>query len=88
MPDPSLRELIDQLHREIQRLSPDEVEAKARLYALIEDLETKIEHPDDEEHHDTVVESVQEAVRQFEVEHPRTSGILNHIMVVLGNMGI
>jgi hypothetical protein len=53
----------------------------------VANLETRLK-VSGEESHDTLVNNVQESIRQLEVEHPRTTGVLNHIMVALSNMGI
>ena len=58
-----------------------------RLNTLVANLETRLK-VSGEESHDTLVNNVQESIRQLEVEHPRTTGVLNYIMVALSNMGI
>ena len=50
--------------------------------------EAYTQNPDDAEHHASVIARLEDAISRFEVEHPRATGILNHIMVTLGNMGI
>lgn len=88
MTDPSLRELLEQLHGEVESLERSDTETKNRLNNLILDLEKTIDRPVDAEHHENVVQDLRESIRQLEVEHPRTTGILNHIMMTLSNMGI
>ena len=34
------------------------------------------------------MQGLRETVERFEIEHPRATGILNDIMVMLGSMGI
>lgn len=87
MSESDLRQLISQLHDEIDRLGSDDELAKSRLTALVEDLERRLTNPDDSED-EGLVDNVQEAIRHFEVEYPHTTGILNHIMMTLSNMGI
>ncbi len=88
MPDTELRKLISELNDEIESLAPGNESAKAKLGQLIEDIETRLDNPEDSEHHAGVVENVQSTIRQLEVEHPRATGILNNIMMTLSNMGI
>lgn len=88
MTDPSLRELLEQLHGEIEALESSDAETKSRLNNLILDLEQTLDRPVDAEHHENVVQDLRESIRHLEVEHPRTTGILNHIMMTLSNMGI
>ena len=58
-----------------------------RLNTLVANLETRLE-VSGEESHDALVNNVQESIRQLEAEYPRTTGVLNHIIVALSNMGI
>ena len=88
MPERKLRESLEALRAEIQRLEAGDAQARERLDALIAELEARLEHPDDAERHEDLVRSVSDAIAEFEVSHPRATGILNHIMVTLSNMGI
>jgi len=88
MPEQTLRDLIGQLRTEIDQLPPADEAARARLTQLIADLETRLSESAEAADHDNLVGSVQESIRQLEVEHPRTTGVLNHIMMTLSNMGI
>ncbi len=87
MPQTELRESLEKLRREIERLDPGDRQSKERLNALIVDLELKLSQPESQ-HHDNLIDNVREGIEHFEVEHPRITYILNHIMVTLGNMGI
>ncbi|MBR02041.1 MAG: DUF4404 family protein [Arenicellales bacterium] len=88
MPEQTLRDLIGQLRTEIDQLPPADEAARDRLTQLIADLETRLSESAEAADHDSLVSSVQESIRQLEVEHPRTTGVLNHIMMTLSNMGI
>lgn len=88
MPDQELREGLDRLRAERDRLPADDHENRERLDALIAQIEDRLAHPDDRERHHTLIERVRETVEEFEVEHPRATAILNDIMVTLANMGI
>ncbi|MDG2236209.1 MAG: DUF4404 family protein [Arenicellales bacterium] len=61
--------------------------ARDYLNTLAPNLETRLELSG-EERHDTLVNNVQESIRQLEGEHPRTTRVLNHIMMALSDMGI
>ena len=87
MDDEQLRQSLESLRAEMARADIGE-EDRAKLDALISDIEHGAANPEDREHHESVMARIREAVGQFEVEHPTATGILNHIMVVLGNMGI
>ncbi|MDH3694525.1 MAG: DUF4404 family protein [Gammaproteobacteria bacterium] len=88
MPDTELRKLLAELNDEIDSLEPDNENAKQKLGQLVQDLEQRLDNPDDASDHDGVVANVQDTIRQLEVEHPRATGILNNIMMTLSNMGI
>ncbi len=83
-----LRRSLEELREELARLEIEDDVERARLAALVEDIEHGLDNPDDVAHHANVVAGIEEAISRFEVEHPRATGILNHIMVTLGNMGI
>ena len=83
-----LLEAIESLRSEIDRLKDTDAQASQRLNGLLEDLEHKLEHPDDEAHHHTLLENLRQSIEHFEVEHPNATGIVNHIMTMLSNLGI
>jgi len=89
MSNSELHSLIRQLKSEIARLGPADGEARARLQALVAEVEERIVSTQDDDGSDEdLIERLREAVERFEVEHPRATGILNNIMVTLGGMGI
>ncbi|MCI0590326.1 MAG: DUF4404 family protein [Gammaproteobacteria bacterium] len=83
-----LQKSLNRLRREIDKLEGDNELVRERVSPLINDLEHQLENPDDARHRDPLMESVREFIEQFEVEHPRITGIFNDIMVTLSNMGI
>ena len=83
-----LQKSLDALRAEVEKLEAGDKEARQRLDLLIADIETRLANPGDLEHHETLVENIRDTITEFEVSHPRTTGILNHIMVTLANMGI
>ncbi len=80
----NLRALVNEIGaQKPESLKP---ESLARLNRLVSDIEERIEggggtRPD-------LADTVRDAIRHFEVEHPRATAVLNDIMVTLGNMGI
>lgn len=81
-----LTETLAALRTEIDQLHTDDIESKQRLEQLVENLEKKLEHPDDDDHH--LDEGIKDSITHFEVTHPRITAILNDIMMTLSNMGI
>jgi uncharacterized coiled-coil DUF342 family protein len=88
MSDEKLRESLDELRSELERLKSEEAQVRERLDALISGVETRLDKPEDTAHHQSLVQDLRQSISQFEVSHPRTTAILNEIMVALGNMGI
>ena len=83
-----LHALVQQLKSEIAGLRADDDEARERLQALVSDLDRRIDDEDDGVEDEALMDSLRESVERFEVEHPRATGIINNILVMLGNIGI
>jgi predicted nuclease with TOPRIM domain len=88
MPDERLRQSLNELRSELERLEAEEAQVRERLDALISGVEMHLDRPDDNAQHQSLVEDVRQSISQLEVSHPRATAILNEIMVTLGNMGI
>ncbi len=88
MSDEQLRQSLNELRSELERLKSEEAQIRERLDALISGVETGLEKPEDTAHLQSLVQDLRQSISQFEVSHPRATGILNQIMVTLGNMGI
>lgn len=88
MTEKEINAALGDLRKEIEQLEVDDQATKARLSTLVENIEQRLESSEsDEEHHD-LVEEMKDAVTQFEVEHPRITGIINDLMMTLSNAGI
>jgi hypothetical protein len=85
MDEKYLRDHLDLLSKEVENLPLDE-SIRDRLSTLIAELEPHEEAgsvpPDD------IIENIDNMVVQFETEHPTLTGVLNNILVTLGNMGV
>ncbi|NIM27515.1 MAG: DUF4404 family protein [Gammaproteobacteria bacterium] len=88
MSDDKLRQSLQELRSELDRLEAEEAQIRERLDTLIAGVETRLDKPEDAAHHESLIEDIRQSIAQFEVSHPRTTAILNQIMVTLGNMGI
>jgi hypothetical protein len=87
MAEKEVSEALFNLRSEIERLESSNPELKTKLEGLLDELEDNLEATEDENHLH-LVEDMQEAISQFEIEHPRLTGIVNELMVRLSNMGI
>jgi predicted nuclease with TOPRIM domain len=88
MLDEKIRLSLNELRSELERLEAEEAQVRERLDALISGVETRLDKPADSTQHHSLVQDVRTSISQLEVSHPRTTAILNEIMVTLGNMGI
>ncbi len=86
MSEAQLRRSLTELRSELDRLESEEAHVRERLDTLIAGIETRLETPDDHAHHHSLVENLRQSILQFEVSHPRATGILNQVMAALGNV--
>lgn len=78
---------IEALRAEISKLDVDDSVSRERLDHLVGELQQQIDTGEDASA--VLLEgSVTEMIEQFEVEHPRITGVLNDLMVTLSGMGI
>ena len=87
MPNP-LREDLDRLKVELDRLPATDTALRERLAAVVFDLEVQLGERVAAADGGDPRPGIRDAVTQFEASHPRATGILNDILVALGNMGI
>jgi hypothetical protein len=87
MPEQQLRNNLDKLRAEIDQIADTDTQTKAKLDALINDIEASID-PEQDSEDIKLVQNIKDALTHFETEHPRATAILNDIMVTLSNMGI
>jgi signal transduction histidine kinase len=88
MDDQELRVSLTELRRAIDRLKPEDTQARERLEALAADLERRLAKPDDGEHHETLLERLGESIDHLRLEHPKATDLLNRILTSLGGAGI
>lgn len=81
-----LREQLERLAEEIDQLGIDE-QRKIELQGLIGRVEKQLDADDDEEPRD-LREQLEEAVSQFEAEHPTLTGVMRRVLVTLSSMGV
>jgi hypothetical protein len=88
MNEQKIFDALDELRQEIERLDLQDAASKERLSGLVQSIEQRMIPGVVDEDRPDVIEEVKDAVTQFEVEHPRITGILNDIMMALSNLGI
>ena len=87
MPEQQLRNNLEKLRAEIDQIADSDTQTKAKLDALINDIEASID-PEQDSEDIKLVQNIKDTLTHFETEHPRATAILNDIMVTLSNMGI
>ena len=82
-----LQRSLEGLRSEIRKLGKDDERIKRRMRRLVADLERQLESEEDSDEGE-LIDSVRDYIDQFEVDHPRLTGMLNRVMVALSNLGI
>ena len=82
----NLKNEIEKLRNELNQISTNQPESIDRLNTLLNELEDRVENDSDDD--STLIDNIKDYISRFETEHPRTTAILNDIMVTLSNMGI
>lgn len=83
MREAELESLVAQLREEIVKAQAGTPGALTHIEPLLAELEQALHAPAP-----GLRERVEAQIREFEVEHPRLTGILNDVMTNLGNLGI
>jgi hypothetical protein len=86
MTDQKLRDLLDQLHNELEHIESVDDKGREMLSHLNEDIQ-KFLDPSEED--DVSLPSrVQDAIDHFNVDHPALTAALSQILNALSNAGI
>lgn len=88
MTEKNITQALAELRAQIDQLASANAATRERLQSLLSDLEENLHSLEGSEPHLHLVSDLREAISEFEVEHPRLTGIMNDIMVALGNLGI
>ena len=83
-----LTQALEKLRLEIGALDTADEESRHKLEQLVQDLEQKLENPEDTELHEDLADRLRDSMLEFEVSYPRLTSIMNDIMMKLSNMGI
>lgn len=81
-----INEKIVSLKKELDKLSIENSDAKDHINELIEEIENLKGKPSED--NSFIINKLKQSIENFETEHPRTTAILNDIMVTLSNIGI
>ncbi len=85
MDEQQLVQQLELLKRELASSNLAE-QQQEKMLGLIDRMEEQMHLP--EAVNDTVVDQVEALLAEFEVEHPKLTGMVNNVLVTLGNMGV
>jgi hypothetical protein len=85
MDEQQLVEQLELLKRELASSNLAEHQQE-KMLGLIDRMEEQMHMPDVV--NDTMVDQVEALLAEFEVEHPKLTGMVNNVLVTLGNMGV
>jgi hypothetical protein len=83
-----LQKLLRELHAELGSTESIDAEARNQLQDLARDIQTVVDAAADGNEQQGGQHQLQQAVLEFETEHPRIAGILSQIADALAKLGI
>lgn len=88
--DPDLKQRLESLHAELDRLHGGEPLDEARLLELVNEVEERLAPPDPQtaEPPEGLLDNLRHWAEAFELEHPTLASVVNRIMQSLGGTGI
>jgi hypothetical protein len=91
MTDQNLRELLEQLHKELERTETVDEKGNEMLRHLDADIRNLLKRSGTEAEIDVdapVLERLQDTIDHFEATHPTLTMMLSQMMTILSNAGI
>lgn len=91
MAEPTLHELLEQLHKELERTETVDEQGNEMLHHLDADIRKLLKRSGTEAEIDadeSVLERLQDTIDYFEASHPRLTTVLSEMMTILSNAGI
>ncbi len=86
MTDKKLDALLEQVHAELQKVNKVDADSLKLLQDIDQDVQSLLKKSDVET--PSILERMQKAVEQFEVEHPTLTTLLSEVSTILSNAGI
>jgi Domain of unknown function (DUF4404) len=83
-----LQKLLRELHTELNSAEAIDADARTQLQDLARDIQVVVDSAADGNGQQGGEHQLQQAVLQFETEHPRIAGILSQIADALARLGI
>lgn len=86
MTDQKLRELLEQLHNELEHMESVDERGREMLNRINADIQKFLDPA--QENPETLLDRLQDAIDHFEVDHPAITAALSQILNSLSNAGI
>ena len=86
MADSKLRELLDQLHTELEQTESVDAQGREMLSHVSADIQKFLDPS--QENPESLLERIQSAIDHFEVEYPTITAALSQMLNSLSNAGI
>jgi hypothetical protein len=86
----ALRDSLTRLHAELAKIENVDPESGTALKKLAEDIRRVLENSGEipENHHQSLLTSLEESVGHFEASHPLLVSLINRIIKNLSDMGV
>jgi predicted component of type VI protein secretion system len=89
MREQHLRQMLEQLHTELQRTDTIDDRSRALLRSVLDDIEDLLERKRKRDMQpESIIERLREAVRAFETTHPTLTDAIGGVADALAKMGI
>lgn len=83
-----LKKSFEILKTEIEKLDNADSSSKERINLIIDGINAKLNNDSDTEHHDKLLDQVNDSIVHFETSHPALSEAMSRLFNILSNMGI
>jgi hypothetical protein len=89
MREQHLRQMLEQLHTELQRADSIDDRSRELLHSVLGDIEDLLERKQKQgTQPESIIERLREAVRAFETTHPKLRDAIGGVADALARMGI
>lgn len=89
MTDENLRDLLEKLHKELERMKVTDEAGRERLRHLDADIRALLQRSGERvETYEPMLERLQDSIDHFETSHPQLTLMLSQMMTILSNAGI
>lgn len=87
MKNQKIRNLLEQLQGELDRIGPLDEKGRSLLKTITEDINSLLDDSNAQAD-DSVLQRLQDTIDHFNIEHPKLTMALSEMMAILSNAGI